>query len=50
MTKWSKAGFEYQFRSRSQCIAFKVGSSLGPKKVFNIGAGFTLRLMPQNFL
>jgi hypothetical protein len=37
------------FRTRSQCIAFKVGSYLGTKKVFNI-AGFTLRLMPQKLV
>lgn len=39
---WSKAGyFEYQFLdSESNLLPFKVGSYLGTKKVFNIGAGF----------
>lgn len=39
---WSKAGyFEYQFlESESNTLPFKVGSYLGTKKVFNLGAGF----------
>ncbi|SDG93274.1 hypothetical protein SAMN04488062_103127 [Flavobacterium omnivorum] len=42
MTKWSKAGyFEYQFLDQeANVLPFKVGSYLGTKKVFNIGAGF----------
>nr|WP_309758771.1 porin [Flavobacterium sp.] len=41
-TKWSKAGyFEYQFLDQeANVLPFKVGSYLGTKKVFNIGAGF----------
>jgi len=41
-TKWSKAGyFEYQFLDiESNLLPYKVGSYLGTKKVFNIGAGF----------
>ncbi|RXR22982.1 porin [Flavobacterium stagni] len=40
--RWSKAGyFEYQiFDKESNLLPFKVGSYLGTKKVFNIGAGF----------
>ncbi len=39
---WSKAGYvEYQFLdSESNFLPFKVGSYLGTKKVFNLGAGF----------
>jgi hypothetical protein len=42
MTKWSKAGyFEYQFLDQeANVLPFKVGSYLGTKKVFNMGAGF----------
>lgn len=42
MTKWSKAGyFEYQFlEQEANVLPFKVGSYLGTKKVFNVGAGF----------
>ncbi|MDD2674090.1 MAG: porin [Flavobacterium sp.] len=42
VTKWSKAGyFEYQFLDQeANVLPFKVGSYLGTKKVFNIGAGF----------
>lgn len=42
ITKWSKAGyFEYQFLDvESNFLPYKVGSYLGTKKVFNIGAGF----------
>lgn len=41
-TAWSKAGYiEYQFMDQeSNLLPFKVGSYLGTKKVFNIGAGF----------
>ncbi|KGO94708.1 hypothetical protein [Flavobacterium subsaxonicum] len=41
-TKWSRAGyFEYQFFDiESNLLPYKVGSYLGTKKVFNIGAGF----------
>ncbi|RYD89518.1 MAG: porin [Sphingobacteriales bacterium] len=41
-TKWSKAGYvEYQFlEQESNLLPYKVGSYLGTKKVFNIGAGF----------
>ena len=41
-TKWSKAGyFEFQFLDiESNLLPYKVGSYLGTKKVFNIGAGF----------
>ncbi len=41
-TKWSKAGYvEYQFLDiESNVLPYKVGSYLGTKKVFNIGAGF----------
>jgi hypothetical protein len=40
--KWSKAGYvEYQFFDKeSNFLPFKVGSYLGTKKMFNIGAGF----------
>lgn len=39
---WSKAGyFEYQFLdTESNFLPFKVGSYLGTKKIFNLGAGF----------
>lgn len=41
-SKWVKAGyFEYQFLdTESNLLPFKVGTYLGTKKVFNIGAGF----------
>ena len=41
-TKWSKAGyFEYQFLdSESNLLPYKVGTYLGSKRVFNVGAGF----------
>ncbi len=41
-TEWSKAGyFEYQFLdTESNLLPYKVGSYLGTKRVFNIGAGF----------
>lgn len=41
-TAWSKAGyFEYQFLDQeSNLLPYKVGSYLGTKRVFNIGAGF----------
>lgn len=41
-TKWSKAGyFEYQFLyTESNLLPYKVGTYLGTKKVFNLGAGF----------
>ena len=41
-TKWSKAGYvEYQFLdNESNFLPYKVGSYLGTKKMFNIGAGF----------
>ncbi|OOV25500.1 porin [Flavobacterium sp. LM5] len=40
--KWATAGyFEYQFLDQeSNLLPFKVGSYVGTKKVFNIGAGF----------
>ena len=40
--RWSKAGyFEYQFFDKeSNLLPFKVGTYLGTKKMFNIGAGF----------
>lgn len=40
--KWSKAGyFEYQFLdSESNLLPYKVGSYVGTKRIFNIGAGF----------
>lgn len=40
--KWATAGyFEYQFlEQESNVLPFKVGSYVGTKKVFNIGAGF----------
>jgi hypothetical protein len=40
--QWSKAGYvEYQFLDKeSNFLPFKVGSYLGTKKMFNIGAGF----------
>lgn len=43
-TKWSKAGYiEYQFfDTESNLLPYKVGSYLGSKKVFNLGAGFYL--------
>ncbi len=42
LTKWSKAGYlEYQFlEQEANVLPFKVGSYLGTKKVFNLGAGF----------
>lgn len=42
ITKWSRAGyFEYQFLDKeSNLLPYKVGSYVGTKKVFNIGAGF----------
>ncbi|MBN9284471.1 MULTISPECIES: porin [Flavobacterium] len=41
-TRWSKAGyFEYQFLDQeSNLLPYKVGSYLGTKRVFNLGAGF----------
>lgn len=41
-TAWSKAGyFEYQFMDvESNLLPYKVGSYLGTKKIFNLGAGF----------
>ena len=41
-TEWSKAGyFEFQFLDQeSNLLPFKVGSYLGTKRVFNLGAGF----------
>jgi hypothetical protein len=41
-TKWSKAGYvEYQFLDQeANLLPYKVGSYLGTKKIFNIGAGF----------
>lgn len=41
-TKWSKTGYvEYQiFDKESNFLPYKVGSYLGTKKMFNIGAGF----------
>jgi len=41
-TEWSKAGyFEYQFlETESNLLPYKVGTYMGTKKVFNIGAGF----------
>jgi hypothetical protein len=41
-TKWSKAGYvEYQFLDiESNLLPYKVGTYMGTKKVFNIGAGF----------
>ncbi|MCZ8332093.1 MAG: porin [Flavobacterium sp.] len=41
-THWSKAGyFEYQFLDQeSNFLPFKVGTYLGTKRVFNVGAGF----------
>ncbi|NMH26125.1 porin [Flavobacterium solisilvae] len=41
-TQWSKAGyFEYQFLDQeSNFLPFKVGTYLGTKRVFNVGAGF----------
>jgi hypothetical protein len=40
--RWSKAGyFEYQiFDKESNVLPYKVGTYLGTKKVFNVGAGF----------
>lgn len=40
--RWSKAGYvEYQFLDKeANLLPFKVGTYLGTKKVFNIGAGF----------
>jgi hypothetical protein len=40
--KWATAGyFEYQFlETESNLLPFKVGSYVGTKKVFNVGAGF----------
>jgi predicted butyrate kinase (DUF1464 family) len=45
-TKWSKAGYFYQFLDQELMYSYKVGSYLGTKKVFNIGAGF-IRLLTQ---
>lgn len=41
-TAWSKAGYlEYQFlEQESNLLPFKVGTYLGTRKVFNLGAGF----------
>lgn len=41
-TKWSTAGYvEYQFLdTEANLLPYKVGSYLGTKKVFNVGAGF----------
>ena len=41
-SKWSKGGYvEYQFLDiESNALPYKVGTYLGTKKVFNIGAGF----------
>lgn len=41
-TEWSKAGyFEYQFLdTESNLLPYKVGSYLGTKRIFNLGAGF----------
>jgi hypothetical protein len=41
-TKWSKAGyFEYQFFDiESNVLPYKVGTYVGTKRIFNIGAGF----------
>lgn len=41
-SSWAKTGYvEYQFLdSESNLLPFKVGSYLGTKRVFNIGAGF----------
>lgn len=41
-TQWSKAGYvEYQFFDKeSNFLPYKVGTYLGTKKMFNIGAGF----------
>lgn len=41
-TKWSKTGyFEYQFWDQeANLLPFKVGSYLGTRKMFNVGAGF----------
>ncbi|HAK75909.1 MAG TPA: porin [Runella sp.] len=41
-SKWAKTGYvEYQFLdSESNLLPFKVGTYLGTKRVFNIGAGF----------
>lgn len=40
--RWSKAGYvEYQFFDKeSNLLPYKVGTYLGTKKVFNLGAGF----------
>lgn len=42
VAQWSKAGYvEYQFLDKeSNFLPYKVGSYLGTKKMFNIGAGF----------
>lgn len=41
-TKWSKAGYlEWQFFDQeSNLLPYKVGTYVGTKKVFNVGAGF----------
>ena len=41
-SRWSKAGYvEYQFFDKeSNLLPYKVGTYLGTKKVFNLGAGF----------
>jgi hypothetical protein len=40
--QWSKAGYvEYQFFDKeANFLPYKVGTYLGTKKMFNIGAGF----------
>lgn len=42
VSQWSKAGYvEYQFLDKeSNFLPYKVGSYLGTKKMFNLGAGF----------
>lgn len=42
ITRWSRAGyFEYQFLDvESNFLPYKVGTYLGTKKMFNLGAGF----------
>jgi hypothetical protein len=49
---FSKAGYvEYQFLDEeSNTLPFKVGSYLGTKKVFNVGAGFIIRQMEPELL
>lgn len=41
-TRWSKAGyFEYQFLDKeANLLPYKVGTYVGTKRVFNLGAGF----------